>query len=73
MSSEMDMPVLKVLTVAEVPTEKADPVDPVARQQAKVCTGAGHVTGLSYMYFASRQQARRGSGQRVSFLPDGES
>lgn len=47
MSSEMDMPVLKVLTVAEVPTEKADPVDPVARQQAKVCTEAGHVTGLS--------------------------
>lgn len=47
MSSEADMPVLKVLTVAEVPTEKADPVDPVARQQAKVCNGRGQRTHTS--------------------------
>lgn len=34
--NEGDMPVLKVLTPAEVPMLKADPVDPVAREQAKV-------------------------------------
>lgn len=30
------MPDLRVLRVDEVPTVKADPVDPVAREQAKV-------------------------------------
>lgn len=40
MASEADMPVLRVLTVDEVPTLKADPVDPIAREQAKVrCVG----------------------------------
>ena len=36
MASEADMPVLRVLRVDEVPTLKADPVDPIAREQAKV-------------------------------------
>lgn len=36
MATEEDMPALKVLRVDEVPTVKADPVDPVAREQAKV-------------------------------------
>ena len=36
MASETDMPVLRVLRVGEVPTLKADPVDPIAREQAKV-------------------------------------
>ena len=36
MASEADMPVLRVLSVDEVPTVKADPVDPIAREQAKV-------------------------------------
>lgn len=36
MASEADMPVLRVLSVDEVPTLKADPVDPIARGQAKV-------------------------------------
>lgn len=36
MSAENEMPTLKVLRVDEVPTVKADPVDPVAREQAKV-------------------------------------
>lgn len=36
MAAEADMPVLKVLRVDDVPTVKADPVDPVAREQAKV-------------------------------------
>ena len=35
-STEQEMPELKVLRVDEVPTVKADPVDPVAREQAKV-------------------------------------
>ncbi|CAM9763301.1 unnamed protein product [Ectocarpus sp. 12 AP-2014] len=35
MASESDMPELKVVTVDQVPTVKADPVDPVAREQAK--------------------------------------
>ncbi|CAN0440184.1 unnamed protein product [Laminaria digitata] len=35
MASEADMPVLRVLRVDEVPTLKADPVDPIAREQAK--------------------------------------
>lgn len=34
--SEATMPVLKVLAVGEVPTVTSDPVDPVARVQAKV-------------------------------------
>lgn len=33
---EATMPVLKVLEVGEVPTVTSDPVDPVAREQAKV-------------------------------------
>lgn len=33
------MPSLRFLKVAEVPTVKADPVDPVAREQAKVGVG----------------------------------
>lgn len=36
MLSEEEMPVLKVLKADEVPTVKADPVDPAAREQAKV-------------------------------------
>lgn len=39
MASESDMPELKVIAVGEVPTVKADPVDPVAREQAKVSSG----------------------------------
>lgn len=30
------MPVLRILTPPEVPTLKPDPVDPVAREQARV-------------------------------------
>lgn len=33
---ELEMPELKVLRVDEVPTVKVDPVDPIAREQAKV-------------------------------------
>lgn len=35
-AAEEDLPVLRVLDVSEVPTVKADPVDPLAREQAKV-------------------------------------
>lgn len=31
-----DMPKLAIVTYAEVPTQKLDPVDPVAREQARV-------------------------------------
>lgn len=55
--TEVEMPELKVLRVDEVPTVKADPVDPVAREQAKVrracvCTSMGGVCAASIAHTA---------------------
>lgn len=57
MTSEADMPVLRVIRVDEVPTLKADPVDPIAREQAKVRSPASSIRSRIHGV-APREQKR---------------
>lgn len=64
MASEADMPVLKLLRVDEVPTLKADPVDPIAREQAKVRSPASSMRSRIHGV-ASREQKRETERKRA--------
>lgn len=64
MTSEADMPVLRVIRVDEVPTLKADPVDPIAREQAKVRSPASSMRSRIHGV-APREQKRETERKRA--------